>query len=302
MLLLALALGFLISLPQLLPALRYYPHSIRSGKTAEEKQALGNVPLNALWWGLVWPTRLEQEGQVDGVFYPEVVASIGLPALLLACLGSSPFWWAVCLLSLLLAMGKHTPLFRWTAPLHLRIPARYVYFVGLSLAFLSIEGFSSLSNYLNSYQLAILLALQCASLLTHASLWPMGRWVQRWDRPSRADRHPLVSYLRSSPSGRISGLPYPLRTGQLHQLHTLGYNGGSQARWMATLRGDENPNGSGGHDWFATGLDGPSLDAYGVRWAYTYRPLRGKWHPTPILHLYENVDAKEPPAWPPCPS
>jgi hypothetical protein len=66
---------------------------------------------------------------------------------------------------------------------------------------------------------------------------------------------------------------------------------------MAQFREDTNPNGSGAHDWFALNEDGEQLDKYGVRYAYTYRPLSGKWQPTPIPHLYENGLAKTPLSW-----
>ena len=124
-------------------------------------------------------------------------------------------------------------------------------------------------------------------------------YCQRWERRSQAFDTPLTRYLQScgGTPGRGSGLPYPLRTGQVNQLHTLGYNGGSQTKWMAEFRHDPDPNGSGAHDWFALNEDGEALNAYGVRWAYAYRPLTGKWKPAGIPHLYENTQAAMMPSW-----
>lgn len=287
----ALVLGGIIALPQLIVSLRYFPRSIRSGKTAAQKQELGNIPLTRLTSNLVYPAV----HPIDGVFGPEAMTFIGLPALVCTLLAYSPFWWVVVGVSTLLAMGTYTPLFRLTHRLHLRIPARYCYFVSLGLAFLAIEGFATLTP---SWQ-RIVLFLQAAHLvLVLPRLWPMLPYVQRWSRPSDVMDTPLTRFLGTHLGGwRVSGLPYPLRTGQVHGFRTLGYNGGSQAQWMATFRGDTNPNGSGGHDWFALNEDGDKLDWYGVKYAYTYRPLTGKWTPTAIPHLYENTKARPAPAW-----
>ena len=291
MLVLALGLGFLIASPQLWTAWWYYPRSIRSGKTAVQKMDIGNIPLSRMLRNLVAPTV----EPVDGVFGPEAMTFIGIPALSCTFFSGGSWWWVVAGLSAVLAAGCHTPVFRWTHRVHLRCPARYTYFVGLSLAFLAVEGFRHLPT---KTQGLVLLLQSLSLLLTLPRLWPMLPYVQRWERPSRALDTPLTRFL-SEPkqTGRVSGLPYPLRTGQVNRIQTLGYNGGSQARWMAAFRQDTNPNGSGAHDWFALNEDGKRLDRYGVRWAYTYRSLTGKWHPTSIPHFYENTLVQVAPDW-----
>ena len=291
-LLLALELGFLIASPQLWTAWRYYPHSIRAGKTAAQKMDIGNIPLSRMLRNLVAPTV----ELVDGVFGPEAMTFIGIPALYCTFFSGWSWWWVVATLSAVCAMGSHTPVFRWTHQVHLRCPARYTYFVGLSLALLSVMGFRHLPE---AWQRLVLLLQSGSLILTLPRLWPMIPYVQRWERPSRALDTPLTRFLADRPRrlGRVSGLPYPLRTGQVNRIHTLGYNGGSQARWMAAFRQDTNPNGSGAHDWFALNEDGERLDRYGVRWAYTSRPLRGKWQATAIPHLYENTQAHAVPDW-----
>ena len=148
---------------------------------------------------------------------------------------------------------------------------------------LAIQGYLYLSTYLTDRQLGILLLLQAWDLsMSVGRLIPTDPYCQRWERPETAYSSPLATFLTGK-SGRVSGLPYPLRTGQVNRIKTLGYNGGSQAQWMADLRGDPNPNGSGAHDWFALEEDSDKLDWYGVEYAYTYRPLKQpKWEPTPI--------------------
>lgn len=290
----ALTLGLFLASPQLWQALRYYPHSIRAGKTAAQKMALGNLPLSRLLRNLVAPTV----EPVDGVFGPEAMTFIGLWALPCLLLARNGFWWFLACWTTLLAMGTRTPFFKLTAWTHLRIPARYSYWVGVSLAMLALEGFAHLPARLQP----VVLFLQATSLvLILPRLWPMLPYVQRWERPSRAFSTPLTQYLAAHLGVyRVSGLPYPLRTGQVNHLQTLGYNGGSQARWMAAFRQDTNPNGSGAHDWFAgaTAEDRDLLAWYGVKYAYTMRPLTFPWRVTRLPHLYENAQVKEPPAWP----
>ncbi len=287
---LSLGLGVLLASPQLWYALRYYPHSIRAGKTFLQKTELGNIPLCVQLRNMIWPSV----EPVDGVFGPEACTFIGLPALGVALLAGCSFWWIPLLLAMSLAMGNRFILFRRTHWFHLRIPARYCYFVGLSLACGSVEAFPHIPERLQGF---VVLAQAASLVLTLPRLWPMCPYVQRWERPSRVFDTPLVRFLRQAPQTRVSGLPYPLRTGQVNQLHTLGYNGGSQAKWMQRFRQDSNPNGSGGHDWFALNEDSPLLDWYGVRYAYTYRSLGGKWKPTQVRHLFENTQVQPVPSW-----
>jgi hypothetical protein len=241
---------------------------------------IGNISL----WHQLRQSACPTTAPIDGVFGTEAVTFIGLPALCLAPFAGASWWWVVLIVSSLLAMGHRTPLFRWTHWLHQRIPARYTYVVGLSLAMLALAGYQSFSA---AGQRLVLLLQGLSLLFTLPRLWPMTPYCQRWECPSQAFDTPLTRFL-SAKNGRVSGLPYPLRTGQINRIRTLGYNGGSQSQAMAQARGDPNPHGSGAHDWFALKEDGPALDAYGVRYAYTYRRLSGTWRPTSIPHLYEN--------------
>ena len=289
--LLAVLLTVLIAWPQLLATATYYPQSIRAGRSADEKQAAGSIPLWRLLKGTVWPDL----NPVDGVFGVETLTFVGLPAMLcLIAVKPGGFWWGVLAVSMLLSMGRHTPLFRLTHRLHLRLPCRYTILLSISLVTLTIQGFSSLS--LSTQRAAILLQIIHLAIVL-PTLLPMTPFVQRWSYPSDAFSSPLASFLEGK-SGRVSGLLYPLRTGQINRIMTLGYNGGSQPRWMAEFRGDGNPDGSGAHDWWALNEDGEALDRYGVRWAVTQRPLSGKWIPSQLRRVFENTQAGNPPRWP----
>lgn len=289
-LVLALALAGLLAAPQLLATGNYYSTTIRARQSAQDKMQRGNVSLLACCRKLLWPQAVSR---IDGLHPPEVQPSPGLPALVFACAAPFSFWHVSLLVSLLLSGGRYLPLFRWTHWLHLRIPARYTYLTGCSLAFLSIEGLASLSRSLPPSTMACLVLLQGWYLLTiHARLLPALPWVQRWERPSRTLHHPLIRWLGAAPSFRVSGLPYPYRAGSLIHLLTLGYAGGAQPQWMADFRHDDNPSGTGASDWFQLREDSDDLDWYGVGYAYSFRPLHrlpsGRWLRTPMAHLYRN--------------
>ena len=87
MLVLALGLGVLIAAPQLWTALQYYPHSIRLGKTTEQKMDIGNVPVNRMLRNLIAPTV----EPVDGVFGPEAMTFIGTVSYTHLTLPTTPY-------------------------------------------------------------------------------------------------------------------------------------------------------------------------------------------------------------------
>lgn len=250
MLLLALALGLLIGLPQIIPTLRYYPKSIRAQASYRDKVAIGKVGWRGLWCGLFNPLTV---GQVDGVFYPEMCASIGLIGLFCALFSQSWHQWMAFYLFLLLATGSW--LFRLLSPFMLRIPARWMYFVGVTLAFMAVDG---------AYQLnlpPILLLLQAAYLLVfHVELWPMREFTQRWERPSWAFREARIDR-------------FPCRTGYIHHLKTLGYSGGSMLKAMARFRGITDPNGES--DW-----DGSRMRKEDLAWwkeGHTWQEMEARY-------------------------
>lgn len=279
-------IGLVLGLPQLLPALRYYPQSIRSRPRLKER----GIPARVLLKGLLTPRPCDQ---IHGLFFPEVCVFVGWLPLLTVWFAPLSWWHGVLGVAVLGALSG------W-APPGFRLSARCCWIVSISLAFLSLHGLPYLPWDGNT--LLLLGVLQLLSLLLASwTLLPMSPFCQRWERPSVACGTPLAQTLMvSAPTGRVSGLSYPLRTGQVNRIQTLGYNGGSQPRWMARLRRDSNPHGSGAHDWFASNHDGRRLDWYGVRYAFSYRPLHrlsSKWRLTDVPHLYENLHANAPPSW-----
>lgn len=297
-LLLAWLIGFFLALPQLWATWRYYPQSIRAQQTATDKQVVGSLPLRAL---ILRMGTLQRLTWVDGVAPSEMHCYPGIVLLIGAFLCPLSAWHGILLLAMLLSLGRHTPVFQWTHRLHLRIPVRYTALVNLSLIVLGIGGWSSIVISETGGWL-LLVGVAGEALLRYPSLSPSVPYCQRWMKPSTALSQPVVQFLQIHQRGFCaSGLPYPHRTGLLAQVKTLGYNGGSQPQWMATLRQDTNPLGSGAHDWFlgATSEDTALLDAYGVKYLYTTRSLPSpRYRPTPVPHLYRNTRVRTPvPTW-----
>ena len=236
MLVLALLIGLLIGGIQILQTASYYPKSIRSGKSYAQLTEIGKVSPLQFLRGLLRPLPVRM---VDGLFSPEITASVGITGLLMASLTRDVRLWGLLAVFILLATGGW--LFRLTARVQLRLPARWTYFAGLTLAVMSTLGFSQVS-LLSPWRPILMWSQVLYLLLIHPRLWPMEPFVQRWERPSQACRGHATLATR-----RVQGLPYPCTTGQIHHIRTLGYNGGSQLKAMAWLRGDTNPNGSGDH-------------------------------------------------------
>ena len=289
--LLAYSVGGLIASPQIMRTLHYYPKSIRSKTTSSDKQRIGSIPAFRLFKSMFLPGLRDQ---ADGVFYPEATLYIGIVGVVAAFFSHSWHHWLLWVVSFLMAMGRRTPLFGWLSPLMMRVPARWCYFASLSLAFMAVSGLSQLTDY---RLMNVLILIQSLDLcLNTSSLWPMEPYTQRWERPSRVFSKPYLSLFQEP--WRVSGLPFPMRTGYVNHIRTLGYTGGGQLTAMAGFRHDENPDGSGLHDWFQSENSQGEANWFGVRWAITQRPLLFPWKPTPFSHVYENNSvSKNVPSW-----
>ena len=287
-LLLAVGLALGLAYPQLARTWEYLPKSIRYRVGYEGKVRLGSIPLKRLLLGLVAQRLRDRPG---GVFFPEAATYIGWVGLLGLLWAPWKAGWAPIVLFSLLAMGKHTPLWKLVHPLMLRVPARWCYFLSATLAILSTLGLSTLPV---DNLLKLLVILQCWDLcMNTSSLWPMQPFTQRWEKPSQSFNKPYLSLFKEP--WRVSGLPFPIRTGHVTHTRTLGYTGGAQLQAMAWFRRDTNPDGSGLHTWSGTQKE---ADWYGVRWAITHRPLKPPWIPTQFSHVYENSSVTEhPPTW-----
>ena len=126
----------------------------------------------------------------------------------------------------------------------------------------------------------IFVLIQCATLWIHnRQVIPYTGYSELYRKPSWVFNTPITRFL-SGKSDRVSGLPWPLFTGIINNIKTLGYCGSMQNKMMEKLRGT-----NGQHGWEGP-LDDPRLDSYRVRWLYTRQ--RNDWKPTGIRHLWEN--------------
>lgn len=284
MLILAIALALLIGAPQIIAGIRYFPKSCRQSRSFEDKTAIGNMPFSHLA-SLV---RGDRPGQIDGVFFTEMSIYVGIPCVILALFSPSWHQWMFLVAMIVMAMG-HWEVFPVSLTfLFFRIAARFCYYISLGLVFMSAAALCRLTIP-GPWMLALFLIQATDLCLRTSRLWPMSPFCERIDRPSRLYKSPLTEYLQiHAPGFRVSGLPYPNRTGQIQHIRTLGYTGGSALKSMHTFLEVGNPNGAATHDWFERLEDGEKLDRYGVKYAYTYRPLKGKWKETEIPHLWRS--------------
>lgn len=244
------ALGVLIGLPQIIPFLRYLPKTIR--KATSEK--------------------------VEVKFF-EKSWYIGILPVILALFSTSRIW-PLFILSLVMSrgyFGKYLP----------RVPERWLVLTQFSLGWMAVSGLYKL--HLSVDQIALLLFIQGFDLYWHnKSLIPTLPYAELYNRPSRAFKTQLTTFLEShlKPDERVSGLPYPLFTGIINNIKTLGYCGGMQLKLMAKFRGDTDPNGAGAHDWFKLKGDDEALDRHRIKFSYSRKRI--DWPSTSCKRVYQN--------------
>ena len=263
-------IGFLIGLPQLIPFFKYLPKTIRTHKVSN----IGKVP----WWhpiSLICPKLLRHN--LSGVGYWEMAYYVGIVPLVLIASSTSRAW-LLAVVSYFLMIGllsKFLP----------RIPARWCFTFQFAIGWCAINGLNNL-NLAKNVLISVIL-VQIYDVLWHNSdLIPTLPYSELYNKPSRAFNKPLTRFLEANlGDSKVSGLPYPLFTGHINRLRTLGYSGGMQLKLMAKWRHDANPDGSGVHDFFKG--DGNIHDLERVC-KYAYTTKRIPWKHTRIKNLYVN--------------
>lgn len=259
----------LIGLPQLVQFLRYLPKTIRTNKVS----SIGKIKLSHLTT-LIFPSL----NKPHDIGFWETSCYVGIVPLVIITthLVRTSQVWILGVASYLLAMGafsKHLP----------RIPARWFWTFQFTLGWMAVSVLPQLS--VDPILLWMLLFIQGFDLWYHNRLWPTKPYAELANRPSFAFNTQLTRFLEGTPY-RVSGLPWPLFTGHINKLKTLGYSGGMQLKLMAKWRHDTNPNGSGEHDYFRSNNDMEALNRSRVKWAYSRKKLC--WPSTPVPHLYIN--------------
>ena len=264
-------IGLVIGLPQLVPFLRYLPKTIRT-KAVSDK---GKVP----WWhfaSLIFPKAFRFN--VNGVGHWEMSYYIGLIPLLTIWYTRSRAVWLVAFAALLMlgVCGKLLP----------RIPARFSYTFQFALIWCAVTGLANM--HLPDHVVAVLCLIQAFDLWHNNSpLLVNHPYAELYQKPSWAFNTKLTRFLESNlGDARVSGLPYPLFTGHINKLKTIGYCGGMQLKLMAKWRHDDSPDGSGQHDFFKGDGNTDGLRIARVKYAWTSKKLG--WPSTGVRHLYSN--------------
>lgn len=128
----------------------------------------------------------------------------------------------------------------------------------------------------------IFVILVCLDLfIANAMTNPALPAVYPGEKPSlNFQDNPLVKYLKTDKDiFRVSGLLYPINSGQAIQIFTLGYMGGFHYVRLGDFRGQTNPQGSGSLSWFELRGDPLSqfIDFYNVKYLITEYDLSRFW-------------------------
>ena len=262
-------IGLLVGLIQLIPFLKYLPKTIRTKEVSD----IGILKLQDFLELLV-PNRSAKRG----VGYQELSFYMGLGMIICLMFSESRAIWLALFAALIMIgfLREHLP----------RIPSRFGFLLTLSLGWAATNGLSHMIIAPN--HLLALIFLTMYDLYHHNSkLDPHSPYSELPQLPSRAFNTELTNYLEATlGDARVSGLPYPLFTGHINKLRTLGYSGGMQLKLMAKFRQDTSSDGSGAHDWFKLRKDSEPLGNYRVKFAYTSQRL--DWEPTRIPWLWKN--------------
>lgn len=161
-------LGVFLGLPQIIPFLWYWPKSVRSGSNENTEYTLNDPKIGRL---PIWKLKdlfipTEDIGPTNGVHYPEVAMYMGIAVLFI---WQVSYWWIPCILSILISIGCLSSI--------QRIPARVLYLLTISIAFLA-------SSCKEPFDMTFLV-LQGLVLLSNSSIYPSFPFSQWWDRPSR---------------------------------------------------------------------------------------------------------------------
>ena len=272
-------LAIVIALPQIIAYLRYYSKSIRTEHTYEDKVIIGKV---SPWRYLTTFIPLDIKNYIYDVGYWETAFYL-TPLVFFFALFGNPFGWMFVLFFILLSSGGMV--FKLLSPFMARFPQRWGYFACLGVIILSVEGLRTFN--LPATNLILLNILLGSMLLFNRSLLPIYPFVQWTKKPLEYFKTPLLSYLRGhSGRFRVSNLPYPVYSGQIAHIKSLGYCGGNHYKWLGKLRNIPK-QGAGGYNWFEFKEDGEDLDAFGVKYHIGERPSK-RWKKVKGFNLYKN--------------
>lgn len=262
------ALGAFIGLPQLYFFSVYYFQSVRYKAKIDPKVGKASIfsLLNAI-------TGTIPRSSISGVGYPELVTYCGILALPCALFAQSSMW-IVFIASILLMFGIIKPI--------ARNPARACFLFSFALVWLMTNGLYHLC-----IDWRIVFLIQGFTLMKNADLFPVYPFSEQWRKPSYWFESKWIKDVkRLVGENIISGLPFPHFTGYINDFKVLPYTGGFALKSYAK----EYDNIQGVHDYFEHFDDYEKADRFGIKYAYSRKPL--KWKKTTIPNLWESSTAQ----------
>jgi len=235
--------GLFLGLPQLVPFLKHLPNTVKRVDDKCESPA------------------------VERRFY------VGIIPIMLLPFATSRIW-PLTVLSALFSLGLCKGYFP-------RVHERWLVVLQFCIGWMAVNSLNNLK--LNTAQLILLTGLHIFDIFWHnRECLPPRPYCELWQRPSRVFNTNLTRYLESNLGDyKVSGLPWPLFTGHINGLRTIGYCGSMQTKdmweWRKSFR----------HDPFIDGVNPDDLTKHRIKYSYS-RKKPDKWHPTPIRHLYRN--------------
>lgn len=278
-------IGILIGLPQLYALFRYRKYSRLSTYDYHDKRKIGSLPL-WLYFSMLIPIKYREF--VAGVEYREWNVYV-TPVIFFLALFSRSNCWILLLISIALSFGKG--LFKLFNKLMCRFPHRWAYFATMAMVVLGVDG---LRNWgLTEIQLIcciVLLGIYLIPNISHIKHYPFSQWIRR---PSKVFNTPVLKYLeKHANKSLINNLPYPVYTGQINHLNTLGYTGGNHILLLGYLL-NIPLQGYAPFDYFKFNKDGNLVDTLHIKYHVGYRPSKNeKWMKIRGLNLWENTNVK----------
>ena len=241
-------LGVIGGLPQIVPFLRHLPKTIKR--------------IN---------DKCEESPEVERRFYVGVIPIMLLPF-------STSRIWPIAIVSAVFSLG----ILRHVFP---RIHERWLIVLQFCLGWMAVSALNNLN--LATTTMCVMVFVHAFDIYWHnRTCLPATPWVELWDKPSRAfGRTSLIKELKrelKDSDFKVAGLPYPLFTGHIQGIYTIGYCGSMQTKEMWAWRKSFK------HDPFIDGVNHDDLTRNGVKYAVT-RKRPDRWNKVyGTKHLYRN--------------
>lgn len=280
---LALLYGLIISSPQIIAYLRYFPKSIRSWHGVEDKRRIGKLQP---WIYLTTFLPVKIRNYLFDVGYWEFAFYL-TPIVVFFALFGNPLGWVFVLTCILLSYGG--TVFKLSSRIMFRGPQRWGYFACLGIIYLCMEGLVKFN--LPNKNLILLTILLGTLLLYNRHLLPIYPFAQWTKKPSYFFETSLLRFLEENANGgRVNNLPYPVYSGQINHIKGLGYCGGNSLKSARLGRNFNSIQGCCGNNWFEYSRENGWFDDWKIKYHVGNKPCdHSMWRKVKGFNLYENI-------------